>query len=224
MAKTFHLAIIPDGNRRWAKAHGVLPWEGHRTAVEKFRPILEWCRAHPRIGTLTLWGFSTENWKRSEREVRELMKLFESFLADERPRLVEHRTRFVHAGRKDRIPASLATLFRETEETTKDFAEFTLQLAIDYGGKDEIVRAVRGKALADDATEEIVRALLDHPDVPDIDLIVRTSGEQRISNFFLWQGAYAELLFLEKHFPELTTADLQAALDEYDRRQRRFGG
>lgn len=223
MDKNFHLAIICDGNRRWAKAHGLMPWEGHRRAIENFRNIVDWCRDHPRIGTLTLWGFSTENWKRDEQEVTELMRLFEWFMKKEKAHIADGKTRFVHAGRKDRIPSSLAELFRATEEETKQFAGFTLQLAIDHGGKDEVVRAVRKLPAGAEVTEASIRACLDHPEVPDIDLVIRTSGEQRTSNFFLWHAAYAEWMFPPYHFPELTTEKLQEALDEYDRRGRRFG-
>lgn len=223
MEKTLHLAIICDGNRRWARAQGLMPWDGHRVAIERFRTVADWCRTHPRIGTLTLWAFSTENWKREEREVKELMRLFESFLKHEQPWILEHETRFVHAGRKDRIPPSLAALIAETEEKTAHVTGFTLQLAIDHGGKDEVVRAVKRLGSAADATEESIRAHLDHPEVPDIDFVIRTSGEQRTSNFFLWHSAYAEWIFLTKHFPELGSEDLAAALDEYDNRKRRYG-
>ena len=223
MEKTFHLAIICDGNRRWAASQGLLPWDGHRKAIENFRGIIDWCRDHPRIGTLTLWGFSTENWKRDEREVTELMRLFEWFLRSEEKHIADGKTRFLHAGRTDRIPASLATLFRETEEKTKEFTGFTVQLAIDHGGKDEVVRAVNRIPPGTDVTEESIRAHLDHPEVPDIDLVIRTSGEQRTSGFFLWHAAYAEWYFPTYHFPDLTPDRMQEALDEYDNRQRRFG-
>lgn len=218
-----HLAIIPDGNRRWAKGNMLLPWQGHARAMENFRAITEWCRKDPRIKVLTIWGFSTENWKRSDEEVAKLMELFEEYLSKERHAFVEHQTRFVHSGRRDRIPASLKKLIEDVEEETKEFTEFTMHLAVDYGGKDEVVRAL-AKMKGEEATEESIRAHLDHPDVPDIDLIVRTSGEQRTSNFFFWQACYAEWLFLTKHFPALESADIDAALQEFDRRTRRFGG
>lgn len=223
MEKNFHLAIICDGNRRWAKARGLPPWEGHRIAIENFRDIGDWCRDNPRIGTLTLWAFSTENWKRDEGEVKELMRLFEWFMRKEIDHIVEKKTRFIHQGRKDRIPSSLAKLFAEAEEKTKDFTEFTIQLAIDHGGKDEIVRAVNRIPAGTPVTLESLTAHLDHPEVPDIDYVIRTSGEVRTSGFQLWKGAYAEWYFPEYHFPDLTTEKLQEALDEYDHRQRRFG-
>lgn len=223
MAKDFHLAIICDGNRRWAKARGMPPWEGHRAAIGNFRAIAEWAQAHPRVGTLTLWGFSTENWKRDGAEVTELMRLFQYFMGKELDAIVARKARFLHQGRKDRIPAKLAALFAEAEEKTKDFTDFTLQLAIDHGGKDEIVRAVNRIPAGMPVTEESIAAHLDHPDVPDVDFVVRTSGEQRTSGFQLWKGAYAEWYFPAYHFPDLTPGKLDEAMAEYDARQRRFG-
>lgn len=218
-----HLAIIPDGNRRWAKGNMLLPWQGHARAMENFRTITEWCRKDGRIGTLTIWGFSTENWKRSDEEVGKLMELFEAYLGKERFAFKEHKTRFVHSGRRDRIPASLRKLIEEVEEETKDFTEFTMHLAVDYGGKDEVVRAL-SKMKGEEVTDASVRAHLDHPEVPDIDLIVRTSGEQRTSNFFFWQACYAEWFFLQDHFPALTPQHLEGVLADFEKRNRRFGG
>ncbi len=218
-----HLAIIPDGNRRWAKSNMLLPWQGHARAMENFRAITEWCRNDPRINVLTIWGFSTENWKRSDEEVSKLMELFEEYLSKERHAFVEHKTRFVHSGRRDRIPASLKKLIEEVEEETKDFTEFTMHLAVDYGGKDEVLRAI-AKMKGEGVTDESLRAHLDHPELPDIDFILRTSGEQRTSNFFFWQACYAEWMFVTKHFPALEPADIDAALQEFNRRTRRFGG
>ncbi len=218
-----HLAIIPDGNRRWAKTKGLLPWNGHEHAIGNFRTLLEWCRQDGRLGTLTIWGFSTENWKRSDEEVRKLMELFESFLLKEREGMLENNVRFVHSGRRDRIPTSLRAIIEQLEEETRHFASFTLHLAIDYGGRDEVARAVSRMPHAEGATEELIRSHLDHPEVPDIDLIIRTSGEQRTSNFFLWQSTYAEWFFLPQHFPEVGPKDLDACLGEFMKRNRRFG-
>lgn len=219
-----HLAIIPDGNRRWARAQGLHPWEGHAKAVENFRDIADWCREHSRISVLTLWCFSTENWKRDPKEVQKLMDLIEGYIRRERSKIKEQRTRFLHSGRTDRIPRSLAKAFKEIEEETKDNTHFTFHLALDYGGKDEITRAVQKLKSTSAITEADIRAQLDHPELPDIDLIVRTSGEFRTSNFFLWQSAYAEWFFLEKHFPALTVKDLEDVLQKFDQRKRRYGG
>lgn len=221
---SIHLAIIPDGNRRWARAHALNPWNGHERAIENFRTITEWCRKDPRIGILTVWCFSTENWKRDPEEISKLMGMLEEYLKKERKTFVKEKTRFIHSGRLDRIPPSLADLIRDVAEETKDQREFTLHLAVDYGGKDELIRAVRKiEQPAAITTEETFRHYLDHPELPDIDLIIRTSGEQRTSNFFLWQSAYAEWVFLEKHFPQLTTEDINKAVGDFSKRTRRFG-
>jgi len=253
-SKPLHLAIIPDGNRRWAKTNSLHPWKGHEKAVENFRTIGDWCREHHRIGTLTVWCFSTENWKRDANEVEKLMMLLKTYIQRERKDILKQHTRFVHSGRKDRIPPSLAKLLSEIEEETKDQTKFTLHLALDYGGKDEIIRAwkkscetcrlchpstslrtggegffeekssrtITGGTPQDD-TDDPIRPFLDHPELPDIDIIVRTSGEYRTSNFFLWQSTYAEWFFLDKHFPDLTVGDLEKVIQEFDERQRRFG-
>lgn len=217
-----HLAIIPDGNRRWAKAQMLHPWKGHEHAIENFRSITEWCRDNPRVGVLTVWCFSTENWKRDPEEVNKLMTMLEDYLRKERTGFIDKKTRFVHSGRKDRIPASLASLIQEVEDETQDQTEFTLHLAVDYGGKDEIVRAINNMH-GEKIDETSFRSELDHPELPDLDIIIRTSGEHRTSNFFLWQSAYAEWIFNEKLFPDLNTKDLEAAVNEFDRRKRRFG-
>jgi undecaprenyl diphosphate synthase len=230
-----HVAIIPDGNRRWAKAKGLQPWNGHERAIENFRSLVDWCREDPRIGTLTVWCFSTENWNRDPAEVSALMRIYEDYLRKERRGFCEQKTRFLHSGRLDRIPRSLANLIREIQEETKDEKEFTLNLAVDYGGKDEILRTI-DKCIANQRrneltkkrsrpiTDQAFRASLDHPDLPDIDLVVRTSGEQRTSNFFLWQSVYAEWVFSPKLFPDFTAEDLAEAVREFGIRKRRFGG
>ncbi|MBI2636253.1 di-trans,poly-cis-decaprenylcistransferase [Candidatus Peregrinibacteria bacterium] len=218
-----HLAIIPDGNRRWAKKRRLQPWKGHETAIEKFRSITEWCRKDPRVGILTVWCFSTENWKRDSKEISMLMEIYEKYLRQERNGFIEHKTRFIHSGRRDRIPKSLSALIEEVEDATKNQTEFILNLAVDYGGKDELIRAIRKLRQPDSVTEESFRRLLDHPELPDVDMIIRTSGEQRTSNFFMWETAYAEWVFLKKHFPELTVNDIKNAVDEFAGRTRRFG-
>lgn len=221
--KRLHIAIIPDGNRRWAKKRMLDPWDGHKTAIENFRTLTDWCRKDPRVSALTVWCFSTENWKRDPKEVAMLMKLLEEYLAKERKGFLDEKTRFVHSGRKDRIPPSLAKLIDEVEQETNEQTEFTLNLAVDYGGKDEIVRAISGRqsAINDEAS---LRALLDHPELPDIDLVIRTSGEMRTSNFFLWQTTYAEWEFVDKFFPDFTADDLEDCVNRFAARTRRFGG
>ncbi|MEQ1849541.1 MAG: polyprenyl diphosphate synthase [Candidatus Peribacteraceae bacterium] len=225
-----HLAIIPDGNRRWAREHLLESvWKGHEKAVENFVTLSEWCRNDPRVSILTVWCFSTENWKRDPKEISELMKLLETYLRREQKNFEKKQTRFVHSGRRDRIPPSLKQLIEESEEQTKNFTGFTLHLAVDYGGKDEVVRAIHKipanrYPLPASTDESVIRQYLDHPELPDIDVILRSSGEQRTSNFFLWQSAYAEWVFSPKYFPDIGTDDLDEALGEYERRKRRFGG
>lgn len=219
-----HLAIIPDGNRRWAKKRLLQPWKGHETAIENFRAITDWCRKDPRVGILTVWCFSTENWKRDREEIDMLMRIYEDYLKKECSTFVTNKTRFLHSGRLDRIPPSLAALIKDVEEETKDQTAFTLNLAVDYGGKDELIRAIRKIDDPKNVTEKSFRMLLDHPDLPDIDLVLRTSGEQRTSNFFLWESTYAEWVFLDKLFPDLTAEDVEKAVTEFGERTRRFGG
>ncbi len=221
--KLLHLAIIPDGNRRWAKARMLLPWNGHEKAVGNFRGLMEWCKKSGKIGVMTIWCFSTENWKRSDDEVRHLMEIFEGYLIRERESFTKENVRFVHSGRRDRIPASLKTLIEDIEAETRNNGPFVIHLAIDYGGRDAIVRAVKRLPAGTELTEEVVRQSVDHPELPDIDVIIRTSGEQRVSNFFFFEAAYAEWFFLDKHFPDLTDSDLATVVDSVQSRKRRFG-
>ena len=221
--RRLHLAIIPDGNRRWAKRQALKPWQGHEKGAKMFQAMLQWAYDYPHIAVLTIWGFSTENWNRSEDEVSQLMRIYEEWLTDERQNFHDKRARFTHSGRTDRIPKSLAELIIKVTKETEDYTNFTLNFALDYGGKDEILRAVSKVGDPAGISEDSFRAHLDHPELPDIDVIVRTSGEQRISNFFLWQGAYAELFFVDKLFPDVTPADLEQVLDQFQGRSRRFG-
>ena len=218
-----HVAIIPDGNRRWAKARALQPWKGHEQAVDNFRGILEWVKKDGRIGTLTLWCFSTENWKRDPEEVKHLMDIFRTRLQDQRKTFQEEGIRVVHSGRIDRLSGSLKSMLDEVTAETAKNSTYVLHLALDYGGKDEVVRAIKKIPRDADITEETIRTHLDHPELPDIDLVIRTSGEQRTSNFALWQSAYGEWMFLEKFFPDLTSNDMHNAIDAFTERQRRYG-
>lgn len=218
-----HIALIPDGNRRWAKDRGMLPWKGHEQSAENFRSIVEWCAKDGRVGTLTFWAFSTENWKRDKREVEQLMSMFEKYIRKERDDLRNNGIHLVRSGRTDRMPATLRTLLEDVAAHPPQQRRLTLHMALDYGGKDEVVRAIGRLPSMDAASEDALRAAMDQPAVPDIDLVIRTSGERRTSNFFLFQAAYAEWLFLEKHFPEFSAADLETAIETYAGRNRRFG-
>ncbi len=228
-SEKLHLAIIPDGNRRWAREKGFLEvWKGHEKAVENFRTLADWCQESGRVHTLTIWCFSTENWKRASIEVEMLMKMFESFLRKERDGFLERGIRFVHSGRRDRLPKSLVQNIEETEAMTNSCTNFTLHLAVDYGGKDEVVRAVQrmidNGVSSSACSEEEIAKHLDHPELLSIDVILRSSGEKRTSNFCLFQAAYSEWVFHSKHFPDITTHDLSETIDEFYRRKRRFGG
>jgi undecaprenyl diphosphate synthase len=223
VSKKLHLAIVPDGNRRWARREKKLPWMGHRAALENCRTLLEWCRQEPRLGVLTVWGFSTENWKRDREEVILLMQLFEWFLRRELPTLSQRGIRLLTSGRKDRLPRTLTHLLMQAERTTAQLTDFTLHMALDYGGQDEVTRAVNKLTKTGSATIEDIQKNLDQPDLPPIDIIVRTSGEQRTSNFFMWQATYAEWFFLNKFFPELTPEDLRQIINDFSQRSRRFG-
>lgn len=222
-AKALHVAIIPDGNRRWAKAQRLTPWKGHERSARNFREIIEWCCKHPRIGTLTIWCFSTENWKRDEAEVRKLMGMLERYLTKEEESFRRNKIRLLHSGRADRFTPKLRRLLERLQEETAGNDAFTLHLAIDYGGKDELIRAIGRMPDAAKVTEKTFRSFLDQPELPEMDLVIRTSGEMRTSNFFLWQSAYAEWIFEEKLFPDFGTEDFERCLAEFDRRARRFG-
>lgn len=218
-----HIAIIPDGNRRWAKARALKPWKGHEQAVDNFRNVLEWIQKDGRVGVLTLWCFSTENWKRDPEEVKHLMDIFHAQLQNQRATFKEESIRIVHSGRTDRLSDSLKSLLNDIVKETAENSSYILHLALDYGGKDEIVRAIGRIPDGKEVTEETIREYLDHPELPDIDLVIRTSGEQRTSNFALWQSAYAEWIFLDKFFPDFTGDDMQTAVDAFAERKRRFG-
>lgn len=200
-----------------------MPWQGHEAGTQAFKQIINWARQDPRIAILTIWGFSTENWNRSPGEISQLMRLYEQWLRDEQSMFHEKKTQLVHSGRSDRIPSSLARLLADLSSDTLHYQDFTLNFALDYGGRDEIIRAIQKITNSKKISADNFRQHLDHPELPDVDLIIRTSGEQRTSGFFVWQSAYAELIFIEKYFPDLTPADLDAAVGDYTLRYRRYG-
>ena len=223
-----HIAIIPDGNRRWAKSHNLPAFEGHRKGAQTAVKIAKYLRKLG-VHTLTLWVFSTENKSRDSKEVDNLMKLFEIYFDKLVADALKDNVRAIHLGRKDRIPMSLLKKIEDLEEKTKGFKEYTLNIALDYGGHDEIIRAVnkvkgeRGKGKGIDEKE--FESYLDTADqlYPDPDLIIRTSGEMRTSGLLPWQTVYSEYFFLDKYFPDLTEKDIDNALKKYSRRNRRFG-
>jgi undecaprenyl diphosphate synthase len=221
-----HVGIIMDGNGRWARERGRPRSEGHLEGLTAAKRVTA-AAADLGLRWLTLYTFSTENWRRAEEEVSYLMFLIRSHLAKEFDFYRKNRIRILHAGDLERLPADVIREIRSAMADTAGFDGLTVVLAINYGGRDEIVRAVRRAAAEGDAggiTEETLRSHLDLPEVPDPDLIIRTGAERRQSNFLLWQSAYAELYFSPKLWPDWDRADLEAALEDYAHRSRRFGG
>ncbi len=221
-----HLGIIMDGNRRWAKKRGRPTLEGHRRGYDAFKQVGEWCLDRG-IEILTVYAFSTENWNRSKKEVNYLMRLLSFALSSEVDDLHRKNIRISVIGRVKELPDHLQKHIRTAMALTKNNTRGTLQLAINYGGRLEIVDAV--KKVFKDAknasafSERSLSAAMYTAGQPDPDLILRTSGEQRLSGFLAWQGVYSELLFLKKNWPDFTEHDLDLSLREYGRRQRRFG-
>ncbi len=223
----FHLGIIIDGNRRWAKKRGLPFFEGHRRGLDRVNKIGEWCRKRG-VKILTLYTFSTENWNRSKKEISFLMKLLSEALNRKNVKeLHQRKIKLQVIGQKERLPRSLQQRIKEAEELTKNNKEGILNLAISYGGKPEIVQAVKNiikkKVPVSEITEDLINKNLWTAGLPEPDLIIRTGGVQRLSNFLTWQSAYSELYFIKKYWPEFTEKDLDEALLDYSRRQRRFG-
>jgi undecaprenyl diphosphate synthase len=219
-----------DGNGRWAKQRGLPRIEGHRRGVETVRTVTFAARDLG-VKRLTLYAFSIENWKRPQDEVGALMGLLEYYLKKELETFVRDRVRFQTIGRTDELPANVQKLLRATQEETKHFSDYTLVLALNYGARTEVVDAARayaaavaaGKEKLNDGSWATFRRYLYTGDTPDPDLVIRTSGETRISNFLLMQAAYAEFIFTPVLWPDYTKADLEAAIADYNRRERRFG-
>ncbi len=226
-----HVAIIMDGNGRWAKARGLPRNLGHRQGVDTVRDIVRASRDFG-IEYLTLYAFSTENWKRPAAEVAGLMDLLRLFIRRELDELHRNGVRIRMIGDRSRLAADIVPMIEEAEARTQDNQRLTLILALSYGGQDEIVRATRRIAAAAAAgqikPEQIDRALIEQnlytAGIPDPDLVIRTSGEQRLSNFLIWQAAYSEIVFVEKLWPDFGADDLKAAIAEFHGRERRFGG
>lgn len=222
----YHIGIIMDGNRRWAKKSGLLGLESHRKGAEKVREVLKWCKVRG-IKILTLYAFSTENWQRNKREVNFLMRLFYSTLSGESQNFYREGIKFKVIGQKNKLPLKLQKLIKEIETLTKDNQQGVLNLAISYSGWAEMAEAVKQiskeNVPPEKIDQELIRKYLWSADIPDADLIIRTSGEQRLSDFLTWEAAYAELYFCEKYWPDFSEEDLNEALEEYGRRKRRFG-
>lgn len=222
----YHLGIIPDGNRRWAKEKGLPTFEGHRRGLAKFKQVAKWCKKRG-VKIITIFGFSTENWARSPQEVNYLMRLFSRSLIDNIGDFTRDGVRIKILGQKNKLPKFLRASIKKTENLTRRNKELILNIALNYGGRADIVQAIKKLVIqgapAKKIDEFLVGKNLWTGKMPNPDLIIRTAGEQRISNFLIWQGAYAELYFLRKYWPEFTEQDLNEALEEYQARQRRFG-
>lgn len=226
-----HVAIIMDGNGRWASARGMPRVEGHRRGVEAVRRTI---RAAGELGikVVTIFSFSAENWSRPASEVGELMGLLRRFIRNDLAQLHESGVRVRIIGEREGLEPDIARLLVEAEELTRNNTNLTLVVAFNYGARQEIVRAAKraaqlvadGKLKPDDITPDSFAGFLDAPDIPNPDLIIRTSGEQRLSNFLLWQSAYSELVFVPTYWPDFDRAALEAAIDSFRQRERRFGG
>ena len=225
-----HVAVIMDGNGRWALARGKKRLAGHRAGVDALERMLGWCK-DAGVKILTVYAFSTENWRRPAEEVNGLMKLFSTFIRLKTRKLMREGVRFRVIGRRSDLSPALAASIARVEEKTASF-EQQLALAVSYGGRGEIVDAARklvaeaatGQIRPEDVDEALVGNRLYAPDLPDPDLIIRTSGEQRISNFLLWECAYSEFYFTDTLWPDFSREDFDAALAAYAARDRRKGG
>lgn len=221
-----HIAFICDGNRRWAEMRGLPPLAGHRAGIANFENLVDWFIARG-VSTITFYIFSTENWNRSKEEVDFLMDLFYSELKKNMKHAVEKNLRYRVVGSREKLPKKLAKLCDELEETSAENTNGTVVFALNYGGQDEIIRAVNlAIENGQPVNKETFETFMDTGDLLPVDLMVRTSNENRISNFLLWKLAYAELLFVPQHWPELVKSEKlwQYVLDEYQKRDRRFGG
>jgi len=226
-----HIAIIMDGNGRWARERGRARAEGHRAGAESVREVIDGCKELG-VEFLTLYAFSSENWSRPADEVNALMNLLDRFLDEKEKDLDQQNVRLLTIGQLERLPEKTRLKLDRLRERTKGYTDLTLVLALSYGSREEILRAVRALALdaaAGRIDPETIDAAafesrLETAGVPDPDLLIRTSGEMRISNFLLWQISYAEIVILQKNWPDFRKDDLKAAVSEYQRRHRRFGG
>ncbi len=220
-AGSLHAAIIMDGNGRWAQARGLPRIAGHRAGAEALRRTVEAAPALG-IGTVTVYAFSSDNWKRPPAEVSALMRLFHNYLRKERERSIANGMRISVIGRRERLPRMLLPEIEAAEKATAHCSTLHLRIAVDYSSRDAIVAAAR--RLLNNASRESFSALLGAPDgVRDVDLLIRTGGEQRLSDFLLWECAYAELVFTPRMWPDFDASDLKAAIADFHSRERRFG-
>jgi undecaprenyl diphosphate synthase len=225
-----HVAIIMDGNGRWAKERGLPRLQGHRAGAESVREVMEAC-IELGVDYLTLYAFSSENWSRPEKEVMALMGLLDRFLDEKAKDLDRHNVRLLAIGQLDRLPLKTRKLLDRIQERTAGHTTLTLVLAVSYGSREEIIQAARslatdaaaGTLKPSDIDAELFASRLQTAGIPDPDLLVRTSGEMRISNFLLWQISYSEIVIVKKFWPDFRQGDLFETVKEYQRRHRRFG-
>jgi len=226
-----HIAIIMDGNRRWAKNRGLIATEGHKEGAKVLESISRYANEIG-IKYMTVYAFSTENWNRAKSEVNMLMKLFETYLNNYTKNAIKENIKVNIIGTRDRLDEALINSIKVCEQKTSKCTGLNLNIALNYGSREEITRAVKEIAVkvkehkleVGDITEQTISNSLYTKHTPDPDLVIRTSGELRLSNFLMWQLAYAELLFVDKNWPEFTTKDLDMAIEEYSKRNRKFGG
>jgi len=220
-----HIAIIMDGNGRWAKAKNKKRIEGHKIGAEVVKDITTYCANNEEVKYLTLYAFSTENWKRPKMEVEFLMKLLDNWLKKELDTYIANQVKFEVIGDISKFSKKLQDRINFTKEKTKNFNKLTQILALNYGSRDEITRAVKKLCESnEEITEENINKNLDTANFPDVDLLIRTSGEIRLSNFLLWQVAYAEMFFTPTLWPEFTSKELEEIINNFKLRERRFGG
>ncbi len=225
-----HVAIIMDGNGRWAQRRKKPRLFGHKAGAESVRETVEVCR-EVGVKCLTLYAFSSENWRRPEQEVSGLMSILKRYLEAELPRMLKNDIRLMSIGDRNRLPDSVRSVLEKTISKTASNSKLTLNLALSYGGRDEILRAVKdissrcsaGEIEPDDISEELFSESLDTAGIPDPDLLIRTGGEARLSNFLLWQLSYAEIFFTETMWPDFRRDVFLQALSDYQNRERRFG-
>ncbi len=226
-----HIAIIMDGNGRWAKKRGLPRNAGHAAGAETFRNIANYCRS---IGVkyLTVYAFSTENWKRSQEEVGGIMKLLAAYLKEALRDMEKNHVRFCFFGDLSKLSPDLRKLCEDAQKRSSEYHEVQVNFCLNYGGRDEIIRAARsfaadvaaGKCSADALTEDMFSNYLDSCGVPDPELVIRPSGEYRLSNFLPWQSVYSEFVYMNVLWPDFSPADLDEAIEQYNQRNRRFGG
>ncbi|MBR0692292.1 di-trans,poly-cis-decaprenylcistransferase [Bradyrhizobium lablabi] len=223
-AARLHVGIIMDGNGRWATRRGLSRLRGHEAGVEAIRRVVE-AAPEQGVGTLTLYAFSSDNWRRPKTEVAALMTLLRFYLASEIEALVRNGVRLTVIGRRDRLPGGIADAIARAEAATARGTTLHLRIAVDYSARDAILEAAsRAAGLAPLTREQFADLVTGEANLRDVDLIIRTSGEKRLSDFLLWEGAYAELHFTERMWPEFDAHDLADALASFHRRERRFGG